>query len=175
MTKGSIKGGAFERLCGRELSSWLTDGEDDSQLIRSVSSGGWARRKVRQVGDLAPNGEAGLAFRLVFGVECKNRQEFEWRHVWTSDDPALFVWWRKHIDECAEADLVPIIMFKRNYEPILIGFPQALPVGDWPRTMTVSFDDDVLHFVPFERFATVVSPAWFLAWGERAVLRRHER
>lgn len=175
MTSGSHKGGAFERKCGRLISKYLTGGEDDSQLIRSVSSGGWARRKVRQVGDLAPNGEAGLEFRLVYGVECKNRQEWEWRHFWTSDDPVLLQWWRKHQRECEEADLIPLMIFTRNYEPLYLMFPSILEsfaVGDWPvwdmaLGVEVGPDGPILTIVTWDELATKVDPVDFLESGRR--------
>lgn len=171
MTQGSTKGGAFERRCAKMLSLYLTADETDAELIRSVSSGGWARRKVRQVGDLAPNGEAGLEFRLVYGVECKNRQSWEWRHFWTSDDPPLVQWWRKHRGECEEAGLVPLMIFTRNYEPLYLMYPADLDRGIWPMwdiQLTLHFGMDVaVRIVEWEHFAANIPARDLLLIGKQ--------
>ena len=176
MVQSSTKGGAFERLCGREISLWLTGGKDDTQLIRSVSSGGWARRKVRQVGDLAPNGPEGEAFRLVFGVECKNREEFKWQHLWTSEEPKLLQWWIKHAAECDDAGLMPMLIYKRNYQPGLVVYPTELDRelhGDGNGTFDVRFDlwwnELRLTFAEWDRFREAVHPDRFMA-AARALL-----
>lgn len=168
MTQGSRKGGAFERRCAKSLSLWLTHGEDKGQLIRSVSSGGWKYRRVRQVGDLAPNGPAGEEFRLVYGVECKNRQSFRWQHLWTSGDPPLIQWWRKHAGECADAGLVPVMFYKRNYQPLLLVYPYGLGGSRWPVwdvQVDVAFGPLRLTFVEWEHFTANVAPEHFLDEG----------
>jgi len=152
----SEKGGAFERRCGRDLSLWLTGGADRSQLIRSQSSGGWKYRNVNHVGDLAPNGPAGEEFRSVFGVECKDREEFEWRHLWTSANPALCKWWLKHQGECAEHNLAPMLLLKRNREPLLVVLPpDLLPWWAPERALLIERRDlgVTLLLAPWEDFA----------------------
>jgi Holliday junction resolvase len=121
------KGGAYEREIAKKLSLWLTNGKEKNELIRSVSSGGWKFKQKRQVGDLAPNGPHGAAFRDVFGVECKNRESFLWQHYWTSKDPELFKWWKKIMEESNEANLLPLIIYRKNYVPDVI--------GSWDRVM----------------------------------------
>lgn len=184
MVNSSAKGGAFERKVGRMLSAWLTRGEDDAQLIRSVSSGGWSRRKVLQVGDLAPNGPRGEEFRRVFGVECKHRDEFEWRHVFTSGAPALMEWWEKHAAECVAATLCPLIVYRKNHHPLLVGAPsgaisRALIGTDlpaWP-TLTVTWGPpDAYHAVDFVEWPVLeaADPDDVLAEGRTWLLRHSE-
>lgn len=162
----SRKGGAFERECARLLSLWLTADRDRNQLIRSVSSGGWEYRNVRQVGDLAPNGPQGAAFRRVYGVECKNRESWAWRHLWTAEDGGEVIrWWRKHRDECDGAGLVPLMMLTKNYQPLLVVMPSPLIESAGPGFFNPSLryrcrDADVT-FVPWEDLART-TPEKFL-------------
>ncbi len=156
MVVPSHKGGAFERKVAKQLSLWITKGEDNSQLIRSVSSGGWKYRKSSQVGDLAPNGEEGERFRALFSIECKKRQEFDWKHVFTSDNPGMLQWWIKHATEAAEHELVPMIVWQKNYHRQLVGLPpyivcEALGGG---RSIKITWEKEVdlppVEFVPID-------------------------
>lgn len=173
MTKNpSRKGGRFEREVAKGLSMWVTRGEDDAQLIRSVQSGGWSRRGARQTGDLAANGPHGDRFREAFGIECKNRQDFQWRHLWSSESPALEQWWRKHVGECADADVVPMLVYQRNHHPRLVvhpadlhGLPYATPPTptiriEWPdmEPVRVRAWDDMVATDPDEWIAA--AHAW---------------
>jgi hypothetical protein len=132
---GKQKGNAFERTMAKEISLWLTDGADATQLIRSVSSGGWAHGRRakegwRQAGDHAPNGAFGEAFLRAFGTECKDRREAVpcfWR-AFTDADVNVFQWWRKITEECFEADpmRVPLLIFTAPHKPVLIGSPASV-------------------------------------------------
>src|SRR3990172_2537168 len=87
------KGSSFEREIARALSLWLTRGADQTQLIRSVLSGGWAGRAkgFGQVGDLAPNGPIGERFRRLYAVECKHQRDISLWQLWTGGE--LIEWW----------------------------------------------------------------------------------
>lgn len=128
--RGKGKGSAFERLVGKRLSLWLTDGESGTQLIRSVLSGGWSGRGSRQAGDLAANGPAGERFRTLYAVECKHRKEISLYSFWTksatSDD--LPGWWSKLTAEVDAAGLKPLLVFRENGMPIMV----AMREGDSP-------------------------------------------
>lgn len=125
------KGGAFERMIGKTLSSWLTDGEDHKQLIRSVSSGGWAANHGtgawRQVGDLQSNGPAGEQFRKHFGIEAKHWKVVDWWHYFTAAPGENLVgWWRKIWMECLgdvgeENPPIPLLIVRKNNRPIIVG------------------------------------------------------
>lgn len=128
---GSRKGGTFERLVAKTLSLWLTGGQDRTQLIRSVSSGGWSSRHQgeswRQIGDLAPNGTAGEAFSRWWAVECKHHREIDigWG-LWRKDGGRLGRWW-KHLQEELDRDGRPdqegMLIFRANGQQITVALP----------------------------------------------------
>lgn len=135
---GKAKGSAFEREIGRKLSLWLTGGADATQLIRSVLSGGWSKGHrapsgFRQVGDLAPNGPQGEAFRAKFAVECKHRRSIDLYGLWTKADDSddLKGWWNKLCADSANAAVTPMLIWRQNGRPILVGLPeQCMPDVD---------------------------------------------
>jgi hypothetical protein len=139
--RSSAKGGAFERETAKALSLWLTAGKDDTQLIRALSSGGWATKRTvrgsaapgdwRQLGDLAPNGVVGDQFRKRYAVECKHRKEIDIGYDWlrhTADRKAdtFMTWWTKLVRESAACDLRPLLIFRQNHQETLV----ALTLGD---------------------------------------------
>lgn len=136
---GKAKGSEFERRVAKELSLWLTVGKDSKQLIRSVLSGGWHGRQTeattegwRQVGDLAPNGPAGEAFRRLYAIECKHRRSIDLLSLWTrtADKDSIFVWWDKLAQESAKAGVQPILIFRMNGRPIMVMMPERhSPLG----------------------------------------------
>lgn len=126
---GSRKGGAFERWVAQHLSLWLTSGASKTELIRSVSSGGWAAGRKgaegwRNIGDLAPNGDVGERFRQRFAVECKHHREVELWQLWTADAAdKLGNWWGKLLDEVELSKvegLHPMLIFKANRVPPMV-------------------------------------------------------
>lgn len=115
---GKRKGGAFERDVAKALSLWLTKGNDKTQLIRSVLSGGWQARGLLQAGDLAPNGERGEAFRRRFVVECKHRREIDLWALWLPGGH-LRRWWDTLIKETGgHPGVYPLLVFRQNNSPI---------------------------------------------------------
>lgn len=138
MKNPKAKGSAFERKVAKDLSLWLTAGADARQLIRSVLSGGWSMRgapvtksseeRWRQVGDLAPNGPSGEAFRARYAIECKHRKRIVIDHVWscTSEKEGLKAWWRKLDDECQEVGIAPMLIFRSNGRDVLLATDHTL-------------------------------------------------
>lgn len=123
------KGGAFERLIAKIISKWLTYGASKTELIRSDLSGGWRQGTAspvegwRQVGDLAPNGSHGEAFRRRFAVECKHRQdELLWPLLTqTPTKNNILGWWEKLEAECdPHHGLIPLLLARQNSRPILL-------------------------------------------------------
>jgi hypothetical protein len=166
MTKNpKNKGSSFERQICKQLSLWLTRGESATELIRSVSSGGWAARDWRHTGDIAPNGEIGEKFMAVWSVETKAYKTLDfWQHF-SKENGEIRQWWTKHCEECSEFDLKPILIIKRNFYPIIIGmlsrdlarFPElederVLSLGDG------TDDLDEVSFVMLDNFLEKVDP-----------------
>lgn len=136
MKKGQSKGkgNGFEWITARNLSLWLTGGTDNSQLIRSVQSGGSTRLRSLsssqpeyQVGDLAPNGPEGERFRKNFGVECKNyKTDPDWWHCITYKDWVVEGWWNKIKEECLPVRLEPLLVMLRNGRPTVVMIREML-------------------------------------------------
>lgn len=167
---GKKKGSRFERKIARELSLWLTDGSDDTQLIRSKQSGGWSRKKGNQFGDLAPNGSRGQLLRSVFVIECKAREDFKFQHIWSSLEPGLYAWWNQVVSESSEVDAVPMLVYSKNYAPNLVGFPPSFVEILFPeaRTMTVFWPDlDIppITLLEFDQLK-VIDPDYFIKRGQ---------
>lgn len=124
------KGNDFEWVTARALSLWLTGGEDKTQLIRSVQSGGHeglrsisATKPQYQVGDLAPNGPQGEWFRDSFGIECKAyKGDPDWWHAITYENWIVEQWWHKINYECSEGGLrlQPLLIMRRNGRPVVV-------------------------------------------------------
>lgn len=151
---GKAKGSSFERKIAKALSMWLTAGQDDKQLIRSVLSGGWqGAREVngwRQVGDLAPNGPVGERFRKLFAVECKHRRDINLYGIWTRGATAETIvgWWAKLITDSKAAEVSPMLIFCSNCMPVMVGMlVKQLPTG--VRTFATFTWKDLVLF-PFD-------------------------
>ncbi len=120
------KGNAFEWVCGRMLSKWLTLGKDQSQLVPSRGSGGWTRRTVTHTGDLAAEGPNGEYFRSLFVVECKHwNQDLLWRLFTQAPGKNIQGWWEKLYAEARGCGEYPMLIVHQNNRPILIGLPLA--------------------------------------------------
>jgi hypothetical protein len=152
---GKGKGSAFERWVARELSKWLTGGEDSKQLIRSVLSGGWMRGRQggegwRQAGDLSPNGPKGEEFRAAFAVECKHRRDIDLYGLWTRQAD-IRLWWKKLGEEALEAGVEPLLVFRANQRPTMTAM--SYRVFDHIQAHPLSHGGDLLPVpLPAARF-----------------------
>lgn len=168
---GSRKGGKFEREIAKTLSRWFTHGADETQLVRSVSSGGWKFRKEQQCGDLAANGPDGRRFRQIFTVECKARKEFEFRHIWSSGAPAIGEWWKQVWTEAEDFNLLPILIYRKPYHPTLLGLPPDLLDILLPEARKVRITWGDLEYKPlgltdFDELLAL-DPDWVIDVGQR--------
>ncbi|MGH6691327.1 MAG: putative PDDEXK endonuclease, partial [Gammaproteobacteria bacterium] len=82
---------------------------------------GWGGRTVsvegfRQVGDLAPNGPRGEAFRRRIGVECKHQRDISLWQLWAGGK--LLEWWDKLLVESENAGVWPLLIVRENRQPI---------------------------------------------------------
>lgn len=156
---GKSKGNTFERTAARALSGWLTDGADPNQLIWSVGSGGWRSKEDgtqgwRQVGDLAPNGEAGERFRRLFAVECKHVSEIDFWHTFTAaPGENLHGWWLKLKSQCEPyPGLQPMLVVRMNRRPTMVGC-EGLDLMS--PAIIVRYGDEHIPFVELDDFLTL--------------------
>jgi len=161
---GKSKGSAFERWAAKQLSLWLTDGKDATQLIRSVLSGGWSARGANQVGDLAANGPMGEAFRKVFAVECKHHREIDLWDAWTIQDGGKWLrWWGKLLDEAVIAGLEPMLIMRANRKPDMVGLRHQLVRRIWS---LMESDADTIPFVTFHQYNLTLVPLTSMLKGK---------
>lgn len=151
---GKRKGSAFERLVAHDLSMWITRKKDPRQLIRSVLSGGWqgttGKEGWRQVGDLAPNGPIGERFRRRYAVECKHHRQINLLGLWVPPSKkadVLFNWWAKLKKDAAAAGVEPMIIFRANGFPIMVGHSMKHNLSGSKRR--ADFYGSDLRIVPF--------------------------
>ncbi len=123
---GKSKGNRFEGLVARRLSLWLTRRKDSTQLIPSRLSGGWKDKGWRQAGDLAPNGDAGEEFRRQFVVECKHHKTDLLWALFRTEGENIQGWWKKLCLESKPLGLLPMLVFRQNGRPIVVGLPTQL-------------------------------------------------
>lgn len=79
------KGSAFERLTGRMVSMWITDGDRGDLFSRNVLSGGIFTRNVRKgeevelgtPGDLVATNPLALEFQKRVNIECKHKKSLD--------------------------------------------------------------------------------------------------
>lgn len=135
------KGNDFEWDIAKKLSLWLTKGRDNTQLVRSVLSGGNDRltnEAANHVGDLAPNGPEGLHFRKIFAVECKcYRKDPDFWHVFSSEKWIVAEWWNKLKIEARPHGLIPLLIMKRNNFPIVVALPSTIDTPNCPRHLVI--------------------------------------
>ncbi|KKN68905.1 hypothetical protein LCGC14_0446910 [marine sediment metagenome] len=152
--RGKSKGNRFENFIGRQLSKWLTYGEDAKQLIPTRLSGGWAAgEEWRQAGDLAPNGPEGEKFRRRFIVECKHRKgDLLWELYTMKPAQNIRGWWRKLEAEAAKLSntFIPLLICRQNVRPVLAIMPTWLAEALWAYRPTlgrlITYRDETMGF-----------------------------
>jgi len=156
------KGNEFEWLIARRLSVWMHPTGENTELIRSVQSGGWAGRNNPQVGDLAPNGEYGARFRSVFSVECKHWKEINWWWVFNAPKHEFMMFWRQTREEALEAGLIPLYIVRQNRMPIMVCVPERYMLHSlYPaQDMMMTVHHLQMSVVPLDAFLTV-KPEWY--------------
>jgi hypothetical protein len=134
---GSLKGSAFEREIGADLSMWVSSGTRNDLFARTVLSGGqWTMSScspsfVRrgQAGDIGPNHPLAFEFLSKFVLECKH---------WAFLELDYFIWEKHDLYEAMqkvvyEADCCQkhwMLICRENFRPTLAIF--AAPTNPAP-------------------------------------------
>lgn len=132
MANSSRKGGQFERDVARQLSRWISNGEDDSWLWRTAGSGGMATRRSgkgkksseNQYGDIACVDERGQFFTKLFSVEAKHLKSLEVeRALWGGAGPLVDAV-RQCVRDCIDSKRWPLLILKQNNRKPLVGLTE---------------------------------------------------
>ena len=122
------KGSAFERKICRELSLWISDGEQDDLLWRSSMSGGTATvgrrkgvKKANMCGDISAIGEKGHLLTNAVVIECKAYKKFQWENLIYKNKGDIATFWATLLSECKAFDRRPFLILKQNAKPVLVG------------------------------------------------------
>jgi hypothetical protein len=109
------KGSSFERKICKLLSQWITGGDREDILWRSISSGAWNTIKKRttttQIGDITYIDELGKEFIEKFAIECKSYKDVQMIKLF-NENSIINKWWDKINEEAG--DKYPLIIFKEN-------------------------------------------------------------
>jgi hypothetical protein len=123
---GKQKGGAFERLCCRQLSAWVSNGTQDDVFWRSAMSGGRStvaaikgKRLAMQAGDISCIAPAGQIFANKFFVEAKFYKKLDFIGLITNTGN-LAGFWSIAKKEAAYYKKVPFLVAKQNHQPAVI-------------------------------------------------------
>jgi hypothetical protein len=129
---GKQKGSGFEREICKKLSLWVSEGNSDDLFWRSAMSGGRATVRTKKgqktasgQGDITAVTTEGNKLTDHFVIECKNMKTLGLdSHVYGQGPLAEI--WGKLKNETPKGKK-PILIFKENRRPILIGLPFNCP------------------------------------------------
>jgi hypothetical protein len=129
---GKQKGSGFEREICKKLSLWVSEGNSDDLFWRSAMSGGRATVRTKKgqktasgQGDITAVTTEGNKLTDHFVIECKNMKTLGLdSHVY--DQGPLAGIWNKLKNETPK-NKKPMLIFKENRRPILIGLPFNCP------------------------------------------------
>lgn len=121
------KGNTFERKICKLLSQWITKGEREDILWRSISSGAWNTIKKRttttQIGDITYIDDLGKPFIEKFAIECKSYKDVQMIKLFNQNS-IINKWWDK-INEEAQGKY-PLIIFKENRSCECVVIPYSI-------------------------------------------------
>lgn len=127
--KNPGKGASFEREICKKLSLWISKGEHDNLLWRSITSGAHATLRRRnykdttneQFGDIVSTNPASRFLSDSSCIECKFYSKID---VWdlakkNTVSPNIYKFWANILDESNYCGKIPILIIKSNYKPTM--------------------------------------------------------
>jgi hypothetical protein len=127
---GKAKGSEFERIICKKLSLWISEGKRNDLYWRSAMSGGRATVQSKkgivnksQVCDISSIDPLGNKLTDAFLLECKSYRNI---HIDSliygrPKNNSLLEFWVEVAKKGSEYDKAPLIIFKENGKPIIIG------------------------------------------------------
>lgn len=133
MANSKQKGSAFERKICKQLSLWISDGQEDDLLWRSAMSGGSAtvarrkgKNKTHQCGDISAIAEKGHLLTNAVIIECKHYKMFDWVALVYGDKGNIALFWDTLMTDCKHFDKKPFLILKQNCKPVLLCLNKSL-------------------------------------------------
>jgi hypothetical protein len=133
---GKAKGSAQERLICKQLSLWITNEERSDILWRSINSGaqttvyGKKQHKTAkftgQIGDIAAIDPLGEEFIKYVATEVKFYADLQADNLIFHGPSKLIDFWDHHVEICAEADKLPILIARQNRKSTICLLPVYL-------------------------------------------------
>ena len=139
--RGPEKGGEFERLVCRALTTWIDPTRENGKpelFWRSATSGAKATqdtkagRKANQGGDLIAIADEVLGtshFWLTgaFSIECKDRADYGNLDLLFTGQGDFLEWWKKARSDANRTNRIPMMICKRLRKPTLLVLPMWVP------------------------------------------------
>jgi hypothetical protein len=118
--KPGDKGNRFELAQCRAWEAWL-----GCPFIRRAQYSEHLKRIVS--GDIAPE-DPEIAARFMLSVELKHREKWDFESMLSSNKAEVYGWWQQCVWDAltGKRGQLPIMVFKRNYRPPLVGFSPGL-------------------------------------------------
>lgn len=162
---GKAKGSSFERLVCKELSLWVSNGEQKDVFWRSAMSGGRstvARKKgdklASQAGDISSVDRLGHVFIDQFVVECKFYKSLNFESF-IKGKGKLLEFWRHLVDESASYSKKPMLVGKQNNFPIVVCLDEAgVAFLGVKHFIKVAVLDENLHIMLWDDFLKIQNP-----------------
>lgn len=156
---GKSKGASFERLVCKELSLWLSQGDQEDVLWRSAMSGGRStvahakgKRMAAQAGDISSVHILGHLFIEKFFVECKNYSDLQLIGIFT-DKGHLVKFWAEAKAQALRYKKLPMLVAKQNQYPTVVCLSrEALGALNLKFECTLTAPKINLYVVKFDRF-----------------------
>ena len=118
---GKQKGSVMERVICKQLSLWVSKGENVDLFWRSAMSGGRAtvaKGTVRQSGDISAVAPEGHVLADKFYIECKHLKDISLDGLIKGNGPLLKIWQTTQ-DEAAKYNKIPSLIFRQNHWPVV--------------------------------------------------------
>lgn len=124
---GHSKGAAFERQTCRELSLWLSHGENDDLLWRSAMSGGRATVQFKkgranrfQAGDMSAISALGEKLTELFLIECKCYGDLQMIGLYLGLKTGIYKHWHETLDDAAKHKRWPMLIARQSRTPTFL-------------------------------------------------------
>lgn len=148
---GKQKGSKFEREVCRDLSLWVTHGDDPNLFWRSAISGGRATvllskgRSIKPAGDICAVDPNGHKLTDRYFIECKHNRNLE-LHRFLVHEGKLWRYWEVCVKQALAHRRSPMLVAKQDRFPTLMllisgRLRQPYPLGELGPVAIYRFDD----------------------------------